>query len=309
VIAGCGSGGKATAKVTAARLVSQAFSASHTVDSGQLALSLTLMLDGVKQLGGEPLTLDVSGPFERDGAGQLSADLAVSLTAAATNAKLAIDLAPGHVYLGVGGTFYDLPQSGSGGGLGASGPAGATGASGLFGMLGIDPRSWLTNPRDAGIAEVGGVRTEHLSAGVDVASTLADIAKLTTGGTGGTGASGPAGSLALLGQAITAAKADIYTGVDDHVLRRVVVAVSFSVPAAAAGVLGGLSGGSLALDATLTDLNKPQTITPPTNVQSRSHLLNGIFDLESQFGALATLFAGSGSNFGGLITGSGSASS
>lgn len=307
MIAACGSGGKATAKVTAATLVSQAFSASHAVDSGQLALSLTLMLDGVKQLDGEPLTLDVSGPFERDGAGRLSADLGVSLTAAATNAKLDIDLAPGHLYLGVGGTFYDLSQQGSGGdGLGVSGPSGA---SGLLGTLGIDPRHWLTDPRDVGTLEVDGVQTEHLSAGVDVATMLGDIAKLVgSAGAGGagagaaigaSGASGLAGSLGLLTQAITSARVDIYTGVADHILRRFDVAVSFSVPALAAGAVTGLTGGSLELDVTLSDLDKPQTIAPPANVQPRSRLLNGIFDLESQFGSLAALFAGAGTDFGG----------
>jgi len=322
VIAACGSGGKATAKATAARLVSQAFSASHAVDSGHLAVSLTLLLDGVKQLGGAPLTLDVSGPFERDATGRFSADLAVSITAATTTAKLAIDLAPGHVYLGVGGTFYDLPGNDGGAGadgLGATGETGSSGASGLFGMLGIDARSWLTNPRDVGAAEVGDVRTEHISAGVDLATMLSDVAKLTagaaigssgsSGSSGAIGSSGPAGSLGLLAQAITSAKVDIYTGLDDHILRRLVVAVSFSVPAIAAGALGGLSGGSLDLDATLTDLDKPQTVAAPANVQPPSRLLNGIFDLESQFGSLASLFAGSGSGFAGLIPANGSATS
>jgi hypothetical protein len=311
-IAACGGGGKATAKVTAARLVSQAFSASHTVDSGHLALSLTLMLDGVKQLAGEPLMLDVSGPFERDGAGRLSADLGVSVTAAATDAKLGIDLAPGHVYLGVGGTFYDLPQSDrgmAGGGLGATG---ATGADGLFARLG-DPSRWLINPRDAGTAEIGGVQTEHLSAGVDVATMLADIAKLLGGtaasGGGPMGSSGPAGSLALAAQVITSARVDIYTGVDDHLLRRFNVAVSFEASAGAAGPLDGLSGGSLDLTATLSDLDKRQTIAPPANVEPSSRLLNGIFDLESQFGSLASLFAPSGSNLGGVHSGSASATS
>jgi hypothetical protein len=320
VIAACGSGGKATAKTTAATLVSQAFSASHAVDSGQLALSLTLMLNGVKQLDGEPLKLDVSGPFERDGAGQLSADLDVSLTAAATNAKLGIDLAPGHLYLGVGGTFYDLPENGSGSGSDELGDSGPSGASGLFATLGIDPRRWLTNPRDAGTLEVDGVQTEHLSAGVDVATMLGDVAKLVggagagagggaSGASGAIGASGLAGSLTLLTQAITSARVDIYTGVDDHMLRRFDVALSFSVPAAAAGAVDGLSGGSLTLDATLSDLDKPQTIAPPANVQPQSRLLNGIFDLESQFGSLASLFAGAGANFGGLTGGNGSATS
>ncbi len=318
LIAACGGGGKATAKATAARLVSQAFSASHAVDSGHLALSLTLMLDGVKQLSGEPVTVDVSGPFERDAGGQLAADLAVSVTAAATTAKLGIDLAPGHLYLGVGGLFYDLKRQGGGatglgevGPTGDSGASGATGASGLLGMLGIDPRGWLKNPHDAGTAEIGGVQTEHLSAGVDVAKMLGDVAKLAAGAaaTGSSGVSAPASSLALLAQAINSAKVDIYTGAEDHILRRFDLAVAFSVPAIASGVLGGLSGGSLDLDATLTELNQPQTVAPPANVQPQSHLLNGIFDLESQFGSLGSLLAGSGSSFGGLMTGIASATS
>ena len=95
--------------------------------------------------------------------------------------------------------------------------------------------------------------------------------------------------------------ADIYTGVEDHIVRRFDLAVSFTVPAPAGDVLKGLSGGSLHLDATLTDLGKPQTIAPPANAQPSSRLLNGIFDLESQFGSLAGLFAPSGGSFGAVL--------
>jgi len=78
-------------------------------------------------------------------------------------------------------------------------------------------------------------------------------------------------------------------------VRRLDLAVAFSVPAGAGSLLGGLSGGSLRLDATLSALNQPQTITAPSGAQPASHLLNGVFDLESRFGSLASLFAGSGS--------------
>jgi hypothetical protein len=321
LIAACGGGGRASAKATAARLVSQAFTASGAVDSGRVALTLTLSLDGVKQLDGEPVTLDVSGPFQRDAAGQLSADLSATIDAAGDSADIEVVLVPGHVYLGIGGAFYDLPSSDSVPSSDSAGAQGATGASGgIFGTLGIDPSDWLTDLHNLGSAEVGGVATDHVSARVDVASLLGALTKLGagTGGSGAasgssgssassgaTGASGLAGLLPLLAQAITSANANIYTGVADHIVRRLDLAVTFSVPALASGLLGGLSGGSLDFDATLTDLGKPQTITPPANAQPRSALLNGVFDLESRFGSLASLFAGSGGNFGGLFSSAG----
>ena len=35
------------------------------------------------------------------------------------------------------------------------------------GVLGLDPRSWLTNVKDEGTAQVDGVTTKHVSATVD----------------------------------------------------------------------------------------------------------------------------------------------
>jgi len=317
-LAACGGAGKTTARATAATVVSEAFSASHAVNSGRVAVTLTAILDGVKELGGQPVTLTIAGPFERDADGQLSADLAASVTAAATTARVAIDLAPGQRYVGIDGTFYELPQTRRRDDVsGASGASGATGASGLLGLLGIDSDSWLSDPHDVGTTAVNGVQTEHVSARVDVPALLGEVAGLrggsgataVAGATGATGPSGLAGVLPLLGQAIDSATVDLYTGVADHILRRLDLSVSFTVPALAAGALDGLSGGSLQLDATLSDLNQAQTITTPANVQPSSKLLNGIFDLESQFGSLAPLFAGSGKSFGGLINGSGSAAS
>ena len=315
MIAACGGGGKVTAKATAARLVSQAFTASGAVDSGRVALTLTLNLDGVKQLHGEPVTLDVSGPFQREASGQLAADLSATIDAAGDSANVEVILLPGHVYVGIGGAFYDLPSANTAGAHGPTGPSG-----GIFGTLGIDPHGWLTDLHDVGTADVGGVATDHVSAHVDVAGLLGAATKLGGAGnsgtgnsgsaSGSTGASGLAGMLPLLAQAITSATADVYTGVSDHIVRRLSLAVTFKVPAIGGAALGGLSGGSLDFDATLTDLGRPETITPPANAQPRSRLLNGIFDLESRFGSLASLFAGgTGGSFGGLFSSAGATSS
>lgn len=305
LIAACGGAGKTSAKVTAARLVSQAVSASDAVDSGQLSLTVILNLDGIKELDSQPVTLDLTGPFQRDADGQLSADLGATIEVAGTTDKLEVVLLPGHLYLGIGGTFYDLPRNQPQATTGSTGDTGPSG--GLLDTLG--QRGWLTNLRDLGSADVGGVTTEHVSGDIDVSRVLG--AATSAPGSGSTGASGVAGLLPLLAQAITSAKVDVYTGVADHIVRRLHLAVAFTVPALAATALDGLSGGSLDLDATLTDLGRPQTIVAPANSQPRSRLLNGIFYLESRFGALAPLFAGTatGASFGGLFSSGHSATS
>jgi hypothetical protein len=305
LVAACGSGGqdKATAaKTTPATLLAQSAGSADTIKSGNIDVAATVALNGVKRLDGQPIALDVSGPFTRQ-SGRLAADLTVKFAAAKTNADASLDVVGGVVYVGLGGRFYELRRRAARAGSGATGTTGATGTSGIAATLrrlGLDPSDWLSSPRVAGTANVGGVTTEHLHAQIDVANVLADLAPLITRASGATGASGAAGAsgasgvasplssdLRLIESAITSATLDVYTGVADHIVRRVALAIDFTVPPIAAGVLDGLTGGSLDFVATLTDVNQPQSITAPPNAQPASKLLNGVLALESQFGSLA----------------------
>ena len=277
-------------KASPATLVSQSFSASDAINSGQVALAVVLKLNGISQLGGKPITLDVSGPFERSG-NRLSTDLAATVSVGGSTAHLGFDAVDKKLYVGLVGTFYELPASATPkASLGASGP------TGVLSALGIDPKTWLTNPHIVGTATVGDVSTEHLTAEINVPNVLNDLSKVipSTGSTGtGTGSTGTGSStdttLALVESAVTSAHVDVYTGVADHIVRKFDLAIAFTVPQIAAAALNGLSGGSLNLDVTLTQLGKPQTITAPANPQPSSKLLNGVFALESQFGSLASL--------------------
>jgi hypothetical protein len=313
-VAACGGGAHASktaaANVSPAKLVSQSFSASDALNSGQVALTLDLRLDGVKQLDGKPIALSVSGPFERAG-GELETDLVATVSAGSSTAKLALDKVGTDTYVELAGTFYKLPATIT---AGATGATGATGASGLLGGLGIDPASWLSDPRDVGRKTVGGVVTEHVQAQINIGNVLNDVSTMIGGATGASGASTSTSVLALLQSAITKAQVDVYTGLADHIVREFDLDIAFTVPAIAAGALDGLTAGSLTLDATLTGLGQPQTITAPANPQPASKVLNGVFALESKFGSLAAVVAGftgsngSGKNFGGLLSGSASAS-
>jgi hypothetical protein len=291
-IAACGGGGHtssanrpAAAAATPGQLVSDTVTKSDAVNSGRVALNLTIALHGISQLGGKPITLDVAGPFSRGAGNRLDADLSAALSIAGSTAHLGLVSAGGKSYLGINGTFYDLGA--------ATATTGATGATGMLATLGIRPATWLSAPHLVGPATVGGVATEHLTAQINVANVLAGVSKVVapTGATG-SGASTSSTVLALIESAITNAQVDIYTGTADHIVRRFDMAISFTVPAIANGALGGLTGGSLHLDVTLSQLGSPQTVTAPVGAQPSSRLLNGIFALESQFGALAPLLAG-----------------
>ncbi|HLW95694.1 MAG TPA: hypothetical protein VKS25_09975, partial [Solirubrobacteraceae bacterium] len=153
-----------------------------------------------------------------------------------------------------------------------------------------DPRSWLTDPHDAGTAMAGGVDTDRFTAGVDTQKLFSDLSALITRRlSGATGASGPASNLSselqLVASAITSARLDVYTGVADHVVRRVHVLVAFKVPSIASSFVGGLTGGSLDFDATLTQLNAAQTVTAPANAQPFSAIRGALRRLELGLGA------------------------
>ncbi len=151
----------------------------------------------------------------------------------------------------------------------------------------------MTDPHDAGTATVGGVDTDHFTAGVDAQKLFADLSGLVTsrlsGATGASGASGPASKigseLQLVASAITSAQLDVYTGVADHVIRRVHVAVGFKVPSIASSFVDGLTGGSLDFDATLTQLNTAQTVTAPANAQPFSAIGGALRRLRLGLGA------------------------
>jgi hypothetical protein len=300
LLAACGSGSrdKATAaRTTPAALLAQTAGSIDTLSSGHIDVAAALALDGVKELGGQPITLDVSGPFARE-SGHLAADLNATLVAGTTSVDAAVDAVGGAVYVGLGGQFYEL--RGHMPSAGAAGTSGATGTSGIAGVLrrlGLDPSDWLSAPRIVGTADVSGVTTEHLHAAVDVANVVDDLAAAISGATGSTGASGASGStgassavgpdLRLIESAITSATLDVYTAVADHIVRRVALAIDFSVPPIAAGLLDGVSRGSLDIVATLSDVNQAQSITAPVDVQPSSKLLDGVLALESEFGSLA----------------------
>jgi hypothetical protein len=149
----------------------------------------------------------------------------------------------------------------------------------MLAKLGIQPVDWLTGMRIVGSASVGGVAVTHVTGQIDVANVVADLAKLASKlpqaeGSTITKELTPI-NRGLIASAITSSSVGIFVGTHDHLLRESRIALTFAIPSLAQSLLDGVIGGSFALDATITDVNSPQTITAPTSSQPFSHLLGG----------------------------------
>ena len=285
-IAACG--GSSGGAISATHVLSQTLSANvGKIHSGDLALTIRADLNGVKRLGGKPLELQLSGPFTERVASATAFDFSATVSLAGSTVPVALLSTGGAVYVEFGGTYYALPasvQSAFAKALHSSSASG--GSANVLTKLGIDPLSWLTSPRLVGTTPVSGVETDHLTAQLDVAALLGDVAKLMSrsGAIAGSGSLAKAltpTSLDEVATAVTSARVGIYSGASDHILREFSAALTFTIPAVARHSLGGLTGGSIDLDATIANLNAPETITPPSSSQPFRDLLGGAGRLPS----------------------------
>src|SRR5262249_51202860 len=134
--------------------------------------------------------------------------------------------------------------------------------------LGIDPSKWLTNAKNEGDAKVGDTDTIKITGYVDVSKLLDDVnsALQKVKSIGGAQASSlpdqlPDPDKKRAEDAIKDLSVEIYTGKDDKILRRMVVAMKLAAQNETADVK---------LDIQLLDLNEGQDIKEPSNAKPLS---------------------------------------
>jgi hypothetical protein len=132
---------------------------------------------------------------------------------------------------------------------------------------------WILDPKLTGSESIGGVKADHVTGRLDAAGALHDIfsAVRSAGGTApdlsGSGAD-------EVRKAVDAASVDVWSGHDDHLLRRLRLAVSFRVqpPASLRAKLGQFSGGRFAFDVELGRVNQPVDVKAPAGAKPASAL-------------------------------------
>ncbi len=147
--------------------------------------------------------------------------------------------------------------------------------------LGIDPSNWLSDLQNEGTEDVEGADTVHISGDADVQKLVEDLK--TVAAKGGAAAQGiDPSQLDQLQDVVKSAHFDIYSGTDDHLLRRISASIDIDAPAGTPG-----AGGEVSVDfsLTLSDLNEPQDISAPDGAVP-------LQDLLQQFGLDASALQG-----------------
>jgi hypothetical protein len=282
---GCGSSGGGDESTAA--LLKDTFSGGKAVKSGKLDVSLGFEAQGLPTLTG-PVAFKLAGPFASEGSGKLpNFDFDLNIVAGGQTIQAgAISVGDGG-YLKFGGRAYTVDKAlfdqFKTGYEKSQASAKSKDAGPSFKALGVSPAAWLKDARKAGKADIGGTSTFHITSGVDVPRFLADLNRLLAKAKnlGGSTTSSVPQALSpkvqsIIQRSVKSAKVDVYTGEDDHALRRLAISVSLAVPKDAQKDAGGLKSGELRFDLTIADLNEDQSIEAPENPRPFSELQNAL---------------------------------
>jgi hypothetical protein len=303
----------------ATQLLRQTFTGNHEIKSGNLGFTVTLVPSGASALRG-PISLSLGGPFQSLGSGKLPASaFNLSLGTSGGTASVTITSTGTTGYVTFQGQSYRLPQAtfqrleSSFSALGSTSGSGS--GSGVLAKLGIQPEHWLVNPQVVGDEAIGGTDTTHVRAGINVAALLTDLNTFLerASSLGVSGARSLSGGISAATRNRIASEVqnpsfDVWTGKDDKTLRRLQIKLNLALTGQGLALLGRSAG--LGITMQYADLNQPQTITPPGNLQPYSEFQNKLRVLvEDLQGALADAsIGGSGTTRGGASSGGSTAS-
>ena len=248
------------------------------VESGKLNLSLKIDAKNTEGVSG-PVSLTVSGPFQTEGKQKLPKfDIDFAFEGAGQSIKAGLTSTGTKGFVNFQGSEYvvtDQVFKQFKAGYEQAQKKGNTKNQSLS-SLGLDPRKWLTDAKNAGDAKVGDDDVIKITGGVDVNKLLDDIntalSKARNLGVQGTQTL-PSQLTPAQRKEVTDAvkdpKVEIYTGKDDSILRRMVVSLGIVAPKNSSSPNG---SADLKLDLSISDLNEDQKISEPSNPKPFSEL-------------------------------------
>jgi hypothetical protein len=291
-IAGCG-GGDSSSDEDPQTVLDETFNNDTKVSSGDLTLSASVNAEGSQ--GGE-FQASLSGPFQGDpedpnalpqldwtgsvsgsGAGQ-TVDYSAGLTITDDNAYVTWQDQPYEVGADQFAQIKDqVAQQADA--TGASPTSFAEGckqaieqAGGDAAACDIDFESWLTNLTNEGDADVGGTDTTHISGDADVTKMLSDIGNIASSIPSASQSGFDPSQLSLASGAIKDASIDVYSGTDDHVLRKLEANVTVD-PAALGAPSDQIGEITISFSVEIDGLNEDQTISAPDGAKPLSDLI------------------------------------
>jgi hypothetical protein len=307
LFAGCGGGDEADSSTDVNQLLEDTFSGGKAIESGRLDVAL-----GIESDGGQPVTVKLAGPFQSQGAGRLpQLDLDASFAGGGQSIEAGVIATKDQAFVSYGKDTYEIAgavfqQFKAGYEEAAKQSSGQENQS--LATLGIDPRRWLTNAKNAGEAKVGDTDTVKITGDVDVPKLLEDV----EGALEKVRALGVQGSDQIperltdeekrqTEEAIERLNVEIYTGAEDRILRRIVVGLGLKAPEDKSA--SGAQSVDVRFDLQLLEVNEDQEIKAPEGAKPFEELAARLEDLGiGNLGQLGAGIGGSDSSGGGGAT-------
>ena len=242
-LAACGGGGGGGGSEDPNQVLDQTFNNPTKVTSGNLAISLDGTAEG-SQSGS--LTATIDGPFQGDANKPTTFpqfDLTAKVSASGAGQSFSFDggliATKDNAYVDYQGQAYEVGSSRL--------PAVQDGlravrkkakseqgsqSSSIFEQFGIDPKTWLTNVSNEGDESVDGQDTIHIHGDANIDQIVSDLQKIAQQTPGGTAQTLTPAQLDQVKSAIKDASVDVYSGTDDHLLRKLSLSLSIAPPPA-----------------------------------------------------------------------------
>ena len=180
IAAGCGDDEGGGSSEDAGALLEKAFSAQ--VDSGDIKLDAKAEFDGIAQLSG-PLTLSLEGPFKSDGPKDLPVlDWKIKAAGAGQEFAAGLVVTDDNAYVSYQGESYEVgPELFAQ--LKEQYAAQQPGDQPTLKSLGLDPTTWLEDPKIEDGEDIGGDPTRAVTGSVDVEKVIRDFIALSNSDT------------------------------------------------------------------------------------------------------------------------------
>ena len=293
---GGGGGDEASADTDVDTLLSDTFKGNKDVKSGKLALKLDVDAKGAEVEG--PISVSLGGPFQSKGDKQLPTfDIDFAFEGGGQSIKAGLTSTGEKGFVNFQGTEYvvsDQVFNQFKAGYEQAQKQGKQQNQSLS-SLGLDPRAWLTNPKNEGEAKVGDDDTIKITGGVDVNKLLDDVNKalqktreLGVQGTEQLPSQLTDAQKKQVADSVKDPKVEIYTGKEDKILRRMVISLGIVAPEGS----GSSGSANITFDLAISDLNEDQEVSEPSGAKPFDQLL-------SQLGGLGLGGLGAGGASGG----------
>lgn len=260
----------------AADVVARGFAPGGDLKTAQV--NAKLGLTGSAAAGGEPLIIEFAGPYS---AGDVKTtrfrfDIAVNGGSASSEPVASLIGAGGKSYIQVASQAFELSdkvlddlkaeEDKSKGRL-------------SFSSLGIDPGTWLEDPKIVGDEQWSGESVTHVRATVDTDRLASDLEKVVTRADKASGAAtdakAAAATLNTMKKDVTSTRIDVWVAKGKGALRRLQVDIK-------------LKSGRIALDFSLSKVNEPVKIATPKNALPFEQLLSVFAGASSEKGGTGT---------------------